>query len=553
MADQRITGVNLSSEGGTLKPPAYDELDYQRCADLHNHLVERGLQASGDCAVNTKTWWELYGSSTVSQKLHPVLQEFLKRAWVSWDGSSQAGQLFWNIGSIPSPDELFSNGINQAYRGLKTLDHNIYNELDSMYYAEEDECSNEEDKCSDDDNERANEEADDDGSGDAFPVDLEQYRFVTLYQSKSCAEDKSPLGVIYDQKLQLAVFVTSIEDIPTLLNGHNTSKLTALECILDTWHILLDREKVVKRNGKWEMQAFAPVDLSEAIRAWNDLVDDIERRIVDCDECLLEPGPVRTLLDPAAAATPVLSGFRHNFLTTARRPRFQWIAPGIRVPTSDELAERIQAIDQEREDEPDTRQKPLLLFAIPEPNAVDDSYTWPSHYRSSLTQQVDIADANSELLFPFAKGIKPDASFAPGLYLSSTGEDEEVPHADAFRLVLPFTLGSNGLTWRHDFTWEQGEKEVIGILGHKSFMSSPRYAELYQIGNGVTSGIPRHDAQLAKLFYAWQRQVSFGAGGWGLHFEDSAGVIGQIEGVITGVGIIEEYASSFQRSGNYGI
>lgn len=134
-------GVHLTSKGGTLKLPALEELDYQRGTALHNHVSERGLQASEGSTANKKTWWELYGSSidSLPQKLHPVVREFLKLAWVSWDGSSLPAQLFCNIGSIPSSDQLFSTVSNEAYRGLDTLDRDVYDELENVNDAEEDE------------------------------------------------------------------------------------------------------------------------------------------------------------------------------------------------------------------------------------------------------------------------------------------------------------------------------------------------------------------------------------------------------------------------------
>ncbi|PPJ49659.1 hypothetical protein CBER1_02209 [Cercospora berteroae] len=519
MADQRITGPNWSSEGGTLNPAAFGEpLDAARCAALHNHLMERGFQLGGENSAEARpeTWWHVHGSSLsdVSSKLHPNVLEFLKLAWVSAPGES----FFWSTAGIPSPDDLFANGVNEAYQGLTTLDHDMYSEDDDDFEIDV-----------------------------PAALDVDCHRFVTLYAFQASHHQRSPsIGVVFDQVRHMAIFVPNQGVIPLLINGHNTQKFTCLEQVLDSWHLLVDREKVTKQNGIWQLNGVAQCDLDDALSAWDDLVENVEQRILNNDGSSLEDDTPRVLLNPDTAASLSLSTFRRSFLTRARRPKFQWIAPGMQVPSSDELARRISAATatDETSTSDSLQEHPLLLFAIPESNREP----WPSNYCSSLTQRVP---SNSELLFPFAKNIDDEAGFAPGLYLSSTASEHMV-YADSFRLILPFTLGANGFVRRTDFTWDIGVSEATDQLGNLHHNTAPRYSELYQSGNSITdNGMPQHDGQLSKLFETWKRQGEMGAGGWRVSEQDAVGVIGQTGDEIQGIAIIEQNADSWERWGNY--
>ncbi|CAK1364129.1 unnamed protein product [Cercospora beticola] len=261
MADQRITGPNWSSDGGTLNPPAFCEpLDAARCAALHNHLMERGFQLGGQNSAEARpeTWWHVHGSSLsdVSSKLHPNVLEFLKLAWVSAPGES----FFWSTAGIPSPDDLFANGVNEAYQGLTTLDHDIYSEDDDDFEFDV-----------------------------PAALDVDRHRFVTLYAFQASHHERSPsIGVVFDQVRHMAIFVPNQGEISLLVNGHNTQKFTCLEQVLDSWHFLVDREKVTKQNRIWQLNGVAQCDLDDALSAWDDLVESVEQRILNNGGSLLE-------------------------------------------------------------------------------------------------------------------------------------------------------------------------------------------------------------------------------------------------------------------------
>jgi hypothetical protein len=104
------------------QPVRYLEvLDYERCAALHNHIIElswiqRGLTLD---ALDNRTWWECYGGDaalkSISDRLEASVVSFLKLAWhgFSMDGSSPVHLFHRYLGGLCYPDELWDN-INYA-------------------------------------------------------------------------------------------------------------------------------------------------------------------------------------------------------------------------------------------------------------------------------------------------------------------------------------------------------------------------------------------------------------------------------------------------------
>lgn len=66
-------------------PRQTDGLDYERCAALHNYIVECGWIGSGQSPdeMPRRTWFDIYGDEAIEQRenLHGSVVEFLKRAW----------------------------------------------------------------------------------------------------------------------------------------------------------------------------------------------------------------------------------------------------------------------------------------------------------------------------------------------------------------------------------------------------------------------------------------------------------------------------------------
>lgn len=61
-----------------------DTLNYERCAALHNLIVELGWTQRG-LKLNKRTWWQCYKGgaalASIFSRLHPSVVSFLGAAW----------------------------------------------------------------------------------------------------------------------------------------------------------------------------------------------------------------------------------------------------------------------------------------------------------------------------------------------------------------------------------------------------------------------------------------------------------------------------------------
>lgn len=82
-------------------------MDYERCAALHNDLLTRAVEGGGGkMPPKPHTWWEAMApSEEITKTIHPSLIEFLKCAW-SEDMLPFHTVLFLYVGALKSPDGL---------------------------------------------------------------------------------------------------------------------------------------------------------------------------------------------------------------------------------------------------------------------------------------------------------------------------------------------------------------------------------------------------------------------------------------------------------------
>jgi hypothetical protein len=249
--NHRITGPNLTSEGRSNNPPTYEPtLDVSRCVALHNALVGRSVHGSETPAAEVKatTWWDRFGREVVAAdtKFHPAVREFLEAAWYSWDDGSKTSankpnpDLFWTIQGIPPLGHMFQNDVAKGYTGMDTLD------------ASEFDNAPEEDDDTDDDETPPPESPLSKGSSLSEPAeshDLDEYRFVTLYQAVTePSRQREALGVVYDQRQHKAIFISDKSVVLEALSPIRGWQ--PLEVILDLWHSMADQEKIMAVNGR---------------------------------------------------------------------------------------------------------------------------------------------------------------------------------------------------------------------------------------------------------------------------------------------------------------
>ncbi|KAK4553646.1 hypothetical protein LTR86_009144 [Recurvomyces mirabilis] len=453
--------------------PARDELegmDSHRCAALHNAIYEHGWTSSfgdtTDFLANTETWWGAFATPGFdTTNMHPTLEEFLKEARVLRDRQEQDKNFFY-----------FMSGLSHS------------NMLD--------------------------------GRMDWFDIGRPK-RLITLYETYFSFATKLD-GLVYDQLTHKAITHFDITDD---LKLEPEQPWQPLETILTFWIDLIRREKVIvlspelaepriewrpipgtqsegmqelpqhhpvtggvlklDDHAPWVMQPWSQLDLAETLSVWEMLVELIEQKMEMPSKSESESMLTADLLD--AAGIP--DGFARRFLSQARRPQFQYIAPGLEVPTCETF------INQPARDEP----RPYWI--VPEKDM-----NYPEHVFPILLFRHETASQTSADPFqsPWTQHILGKGLV--GLYLDACDRSNRVPYEDGFRLVLPFTFDRFGPGWA---TRSDGS-QVIG------------YDELFQ--SGVNPLNDQHPPKLvAFLAFVYHKVVG---GVWRV---DEHGVAGGID------------------------
>lgn len=100
-----IPRITASSPVRDLGP---GELDYKRCAALHNELLRKAVEGSGrKMPLSPQTYWEAAApSGRVASLLRPPVIEFLKRAYVESPLLPERGALFYFLKGLAEPSNM---------------------------------------------------------------------------------------------------------------------------------------------------------------------------------------------------------------------------------------------------------------------------------------------------------------------------------------------------------------------------------------------------------------------------------------------------------------
>jgi hypothetical protein len=376
MAEHRITEEN---------PVRWDSdgLDFERCAALHNLIVERGwVQRGSDPALlNRTTWWECFGGdgalAEVAVKLDDTVISFLKLAWHGFTRDTSAPfhgfHRFNNL--LSGPDLLFEFPLN-----------------------------------------------DDDGSFS------EKQQYLWLYSANGGLAPGHPLGLVFEQDSFCAMQHLSMDDMDITLNGRQTwVKLEeALECFLE----MMDQGKVVATNdsysGKqeriadWIMPSYTEQDLEDSLDALSALVTAVETRMPSPpSQDDFEIGLIDAAVPETSAMLPP-NTFVRRFLERARKPRFTYLAPGFQIAHGQPFASVSVAGDMLR---------PIMLLQSSLPAHHDIFRTsWRDEYTDS----------------PFHGHFQAIQDYPSGLYLTESNPYSPHPYEDGCKLLLPFAVGGHG-------------------------------------------------------------------------------------------------------------
>lgn len=244
----------------------------------------------------------------------------------------------------------------------------------------------------------------------------------------------------------------------------------------------------------WVLVPYSDVVLEETIDAFNGLVVAIEARLpkaiaMNTDDI------VHVLVDEDVLQSIIPSQrFAYNFLRRARRPQFQYIAPGLQVPTSSTIS--LQPF-RSLVDDDSGEGAPVLLFRSKH-NDVDSCNAF-------TTGGEDV---------PFPWPFNQLSTYPVGLYLSTSSSSSTTE--DELRLILPFGIGSNGYARKSDGS-RFGENR-----GSKDVEAKDTFADLYRPGYQPFS--ESHEQRLVRVLKSWHGMVE--RGDWEI---DQNGVAGGLD------------------------
>ncbi|KFZ11087.1 hypothetical protein V502_07752, partial [Pseudogymnoascus sp. VKM F-4520 (FW-2644)] len=398
-----VTPDNPARETGTL--------DYQRCALLHNFLVEYSWVADGRSLadLDRRSFFKRYGDEAeeIRERLDPALIAFLEAIY------DVEGSVFY----------LWVSGISPP---------------DHMWFCHF---------------------GDDEGET------------LTLYMT-NCGICGHSNGLMYHQRHCKATMALAIEDMDYSQPIEDHLELWhPLESVLSNWIHMIQLGKITatpeetdcEKYGMWAWHSYGEAQVDNTVAAFDRLVETIESRMPAESLRPAREGPL--LSDEDLDAASILgSCFVRGFLTRVRVPRFEFIAPGLLVPHDREAFVSSQvftttAVSSDDEDKgwPYTVMvPPVLLFRATDLTA---NFDWWDKYRS---------------LSPFCdpyRVAEGDHSVPAGLYSESVPRSGIDYAEEGFRLILPFSLvgGEGGARYSNGGELEKGTVADLFQHGFKPF------------------------------------------------------------------------------------
>ncbi|PTB61630.1 hypothetical protein BBK36DRAFT_1131311 [Trichoderma citrinoviride] len=427
-------------------------LDHERCAALHNLIIERGWTASGRrlSDLDRRPWWECYGGDAQlwphAARLSPSLVAFLQAAWHGYTVTAQPQHAFFRyLFGLGSPNDLWEHA----------------------NYGDDEDDSN-------------------------------KRRYVKLYMANWALGASHPLGLIFDQDTSTAMQHMSIHDTSVTMNGRQ--EWLPLELILEAFLDMMDQGKALavgssydgeqERIDSWIMPSYTECDLDEALEAFNRLTRAIEARM---------PGPycaeTHHLGDILKSSTLSPNSFAGRFLAQARQVRFRYIAPGLRIarqqPFSSVNVEEgelwpILLFESSQEAHQDTRQSPwgeeVVISPFPPPFQEVTNYPAGVYLTETDPHGKHPFEDGCLLILPYAIGENGWARTSDGaLFGEETHARGSVAEPGGSSTEL-YQQGFNPFIRGHDV-------QLKHLLGHWTEMvESGRWA---MDGEGVAGGVEK--------------------------------------------------------------
>lgn len=232
----------------------------------------------------------------------------------------------------------------------------------------------------------------------------------------------------------------------------------------------------------WTIVPWTKQDLTECLETWEMAVDLIEEKIS------LPPNAHESgLVDLATMETlPIPDGFAKQFILQARKPRFNFIAPGLCLPTANTFVKQPFVCSLSPDEEPSEKVTPPILMFRGERNVSTSSL--------------------SPLSFGYPHEGPEPPECPSGLYFGRCDRTCETPFEDGCGLLLPFEF-ENGWAKKSDFS------DLVNRESHESLLQS-----------GVNPFNQRHLVQLQGFLEIVVRNLQ--DGNWSV---DEHGVAGGLD------------------------
>ncbi|KAF2755193.1 hypothetical protein EJ05DRAFT_503498 [Pseudovirgaria hyperparasitica] len=411
-------------------------MDFERCAELHNKLAQIGWEAAGyEEPLPATTWWDVYGNDQKAAdiaKRSPTFAKFLKLAIViPFDYGTRNHRehhLFYLVCGLMSP------------KGMREPSYiNV----------------------------------------DGLGLQHDNPRFITIYATTIHNDDLYE-GVLYDLHSNDAIYVTDVQERHIAFNGRQL--WYPLEDMLSNWHTMIENGQIVaisdeadsppdipaglvntdhewtvdyNRHRPWVMLPYSKGLLEMCLTSWEQLVQAIEDRI----DLSTTQGAQYGIYDEATLnSAEIPPGFARDFLSQARKPKVEYLAPGMRLVSAGDFIKQPFSQDAKK-------------FSHDRGSSGTDLWPIP------LLQASELALPGSPVgswtpLWQFSK-----STYAAGLYFDGYRWGAQ-PLETVCRLVLPFGIGSKGNMRLTDGS-VSGEK-----IGNKDppMKFEDRHADLYQPG-----------------------------------------------------------------------
>ncbi|KAF2850137.1 hypothetical protein T440DRAFT_468820 [Plenodomus tracheiphilus IPT5] len=432
-------------------------MDVDKCVTLHNRILQLGWSGSGrtneEFGQDCKTWFDYFGpdAEALRDVLSTDLVAFLERAYVTDDTHS----FFYYVGSLHHPSNILA-----AADFIKEV------------WSEDDET-----------------------------------RYLVLYAMNMFGSH--PVGLIFDQKNYSAIICGSIDDCETICNGRIAWH--PLETVLEAWLDMIEKGKIVVTVGgggegfPWKLVPYSERILQDTVDVFNMLVEEIESRLPQ-DGIRVGQAVPPLVEDTILDTVDTRRGFAYQLAQRIKRPRFQYIAPGLEVPTSSSIVEQPFASLLPGADRPsngDVSPEQIETFPILLFRATDDA----------TSCKAPASGDDSIFCAPYDQV----GEYPAGLYLSCTTPSYINAFEDECKLVLPFRVGAQGYARTGDGArFGENREDADQAIAQDTF------ADVYQPGyQPFTVG---HPVQIFRVLTNWLAMVQ--GGHWKV---DANGVVGGIE------------------------